>query len=548
MSSPAIIPQIALELTDELILKLVGGDENVHVAVIDNREKLEHVAGYGDTHHGSLLASILAYDEKFRRLPNWDTLRDFILTRYHSEIPLEEWDELKVYDPREILFTFDSLEILIDQIYEQFQSQTLIARLKRAELIALGNGWHDKKERLWKGPADAEEWLTSQLGGKLSEEYAPEPGEVELVSGRDKTAAFSVTAIPASTVELQAITWLWPERIPMGKMTLIAGKPDCGKSTVTLDIVARVTTGRDWPDGSRNSLGPRDVLMAIAEDDLNDTVVPRLNAAGADLSRIHFLNKVRVQDFGAEDSSPEVRSLQLSEDVDKVRQAVAANPKIALVVVDTITSYFGDVNTNADKDVRPVMDALAKTFRDCGACFLAVVHHNKRSDVDAVQKILGAASVAGAVRAAWGFSRDPDNKEEFYMARVKGNLSKKLGGMKYRVIEKTVNGIAAPCIDWLNETEETANEILDKERDTRGRKEEKQITLARAFLPVALENGPRAARELYKEAEAEGISVDQLKRAKYELDVRSAKKSDGWYWFIPGRPEPSLSLGDEEAL
>lgn len=110
------------------------------------------------------------------------------------------------------------------------------------------------------------------------------------------------------------------------------------------------------------------------------------------------------------------------------------------------------------------------------------------------------------------------------MSRVKNNLSKKMGGLRYTITEKEIKltgGAPAslPRITWGEETEETANEVLDRERDTQGRRNNKQINLARVFLPVALEKGPRLARDLFKEAEAEGISPDQLKRAKYELNV-----------------------------
>ena len=147
----------------------------------------------------------------------------------------------------------------------------------------------------------------------------------------------------------------------------------------------------------------------------------------------------------------------------------------------------------AVKDIRPIMDALSAVCNSSGASFVSVVHHNKRSDVDALQKILGASSVVGAARTAWGFSRDPDNKEEFFMSLVKNNLSKRRTGMKYKIAEKTLNGITAPYTDWGAETDETANDLLDAERDTSGRKDNKQITLAREFLPVALSKGPRLA-------------------------------------------------------
>ncbi|MFZ3366600.1 MAG: AAA family ATPase, partial [Candidatus Sulfotelmatobacter sp.] len=348
-------------------------------------------------------------------------------------------------------------------------------------------------------------------------------------------------------IKPEAITWLWPERFPLGKMSLISGKPDNGKSQVTLDIIARTTTGSDWPDGSKNTLGPRDVLLAVAEDDLADTVIPRLKAAGADLNRIEFLNRVRTQEFDEKDGKKsEVRRLQLSEDVKKLRMAIEANPKIALVVVDTMTSYFGDVNANADQDIRPVMDALAKAFGDCGACFLGIIHHNKKSDVDALQAILGASSVAGAVRSAYSCSRDPENEDEFYFTLVKGNLTKKRTGMKYKMAEKTIDGITAPYIEWAGETNEDANSVMALVKESRNSKNQ-GVDKARLFIPMALENGPRPARELYSMAEAEGISNDQMRRAKDQLGVKVTKQKDGWYWSLPVK-ESSFLLEDVKEL
>jgi hypothetical protein len=536
--------------TDELIIRLIGGDNQAHLCVAKYRKQLSKIASWRGTLNGDVLKAILVFEEKFEKLPHTlDALDEFGLDaigapHYGTTTSSLVRDFISESD---VQFSYpnSSLDVLIDAAYEEFRAEDFCEDLKHAKIIALGNSIKSKNgKREWKGVDDAKEFLSKRQSASLSD-YEPEEGEVELVSGRDGLATFAVTAIPASSIKPVAISWLWPDRIPFGKMTLLSGKPDCGKSTVCLDIVTRVTRGTDWPDGRKNTLGPRNVLMAVAEDDLSDTVVPRLNAAGADLTRISFLNNIRVKDYSEEESTDEVRSLQLDRDAEKLRQAVAADPNIALVVVDTITSFFGDVNTNADQDVRPVMDALAKAFRDCGACFLAVIHNNKRNDVDAIQKILGASSVAGAVRAAWSFSRDPDNKEEFYMARIKNNLSKKLGGMKYKMEERAYEGIAAPYVEWIGETEETANEVMDKEKDTQGRKDNKQITLARAFLPMALERGPRLARELFKEAEAEGISQDQLRRAKYELDIQTIKKLDGWWWFKHNGTEQMMGSGED---
>ena len=307
--------------------------------------------------------------------------------------------------------------------------------------------------------------------------------------------------------------------------------------------------GGDWPDGAKNTMGPRSVLLAAAEDDRNDTVIPRLMAAGADLSRITFLDELTVRDYSEENSSEETRQLQLSEDVNKLRQLLAAYPDVALIVVDTITSYFGEVNTNMDKEVRPIMDALGKAFRDCKACFLGIVHLNERSDTDAIGKILGASSIAGAVRAAWSVNRDPDNKDQRFFTEIKNNLSKEQNGMKFTTDDKEVSpGIKGSYITWLGACDETADDVLAKERDqAKERKENPAVTAARLFLKARLERGERRARELFTEAEAEGISSWHLRRAQQELGVVVYQKQQASWWSFPAGPDDK-QIENEEVL
>jgi len=89
------------------------------------------------------------------------------------------------------------------------------------------------------------------------------------------------------------LRWLWPGRIPLGKLTLFAGDPGLGKSVVTLDVAARVTRGDGWPDGATAGYEAGSVIVLSAEDDPADTIRPRLDAAGADLRRVHILQAVR---------------------------------------------------------------------------------------------------------------------------------------------------------------------------------------------------------------------------------------------------------------
>jgi hypothetical protein len=90
---------------------------------------------------------------------------------------------------------------------------------------------------------------------------------------------------PANQVVVQPLSWLWPDRIPLGKLVLLDGDPDLGKSLIALDLCARLSTGRLFPDG-RPGPGPANALVLSAEDSAHDTVVPRLRQLGADLGRV----------------------------------------------------------------------------------------------------------------------------------------------------------------------------------------------------------------------------------------------------------------------
>src|SRR5437016_3608686 len=96
-----------------------------------------------------------------------------------------------------------------------------------------------------------------------------------------------------SRIEPAKVRWLWPRRITRGKLTLIIGDPDVGKSFVTLDIAARVSTGRKWPDGTKGVLG--NVILLSAEDAPNDTIFPRLQAMHGDAKHVFILKSIRTR-------------------------------------------------------------------------------------------------------------------------------------------------------------------------------------------------------------------------------------------------------------
>jgi hypothetical protein len=362
----------------------------------------------------------------------------------------------------------------------------------------------------------------------------------------DGNTLFLITR-KASDIVTTRLKWLWENRIPAGKITLVTGKPGCGKSTVVADIIARVTNGTDFPDGTKNTMGPKQVLIAASEDDPSDTLVPRLQAAGANLEKVHIIEMTCLQ--GKEKKGKRGlsrKTLDLKRDAKMLLDAVQQNPDIALLVLDPITSFFGQADQNKDKDIRPVMDAIAHLCQKCGITVVGLIHGNKRSDVDALQKVLGASAVAGSARAVWGFSTDPEDKEKHHMTLVKGNLSKKRSGMEYHIGDSMIDiageQVSVPHVIWGAEVEMDADDILNNERAhaKEGRADNKMdmaAILINAWVPIK-------ARELYEKGEKDGINADQFKRARTRMNGIAIGKEPGvrgqWWWYKEGTREPWL--------
>ena len=121
-------------------------------------------------------------------------------------------------------------------------------------------------------------------------EHLNDNPDQQLAPSKTSVAGAEPELISLADVEPEQVEWLWPDRIPLGKLTTLAGDPGLGKSFLTLDIAARVSEGRSWPDETANERGS--VILLSAEDDLADTIRPRLDAAEADVARILALEAI----------------------------------------------------------------------------------------------------------------------------------------------------------------------------------------------------------------------------------------------------------------
>jgi putative DNA primase/helicase len=345
-------------------------------------------------------------------------------------------------------------------------------------------------------------------------------------------------------INAKAVEWDWPERIPRAKLTIFSGDPDLGKSTVAEDIIARFTTQSDWPDGAENITEPGDVLMLIAEDDPEDTVKPRLMAAGADLKRVHLLKCVRV----TQNANKIERMLALDTDLTLLETQLKVSQRVKLVVIDPITNYFGRANSNRDQELRTVLVPIKELADRAGVTFIGIGHFNKRTDVSALHRVGGAVAMSGVARAVWMFMKDPEVEGQYLMLLGKGNLTKKRTGLRYRIVEQRVmlpdgKETGVPKIDWQSgESTASADDIVTRPNDPVERKAAK----AARWLTDFLANGDKHSEEIYAKGKEAGLSRGTLWAARKVVNIEAYQKDRQWWWTAPKlKPHGNREPGEE---
>jgi len=332
-----------------------------------------------------------------------------------------------------------------------------------------------------------------------------------------------------SLAEIQPtnIEWLWPDRIPLGRITLLVGKPGCGKSFLCADFAARVSTGTPWPDGSACPRGA--VLMMTLEDDPSDTIRPRLDAMHADVANIRHLTGVTYREA---DGRRAQRTITLA-DLKAMEQAFQRLENCRLLIVDPIGDFLGPrTDAHRDNEVRGILSPLSEVARRYKVAVLVVMHRRKALGGDADDAALGSRAFTGIARAVWHVLRDREDRNRRLFLPGKQNLAEDRGGLAFRISGEPPRAI------WDREpVAMTADEGLAKEGigKTRGRKP-LVLEETKAFLRTLLAEGPRPAKEvLAKWQEATGEGRRTLDRAKKALGVTvfRPKIPGPWYWSLP---------------
>lgn len=350
----------------------------------------------------------------------------------------------------------------------------------------------------------------------------------------------------------EPMRWIWPGRIAEGKLTLIAGDPGLGKSFLTIDLAARLSRAVAMPDGTlgqRRLDGeprPCDTIFLSAEDDPGSTILPRLHAAGADLSRIHIAEAVAKTpgDYDA--------SVCLDRDIEAIFNRVRSSPSISMIVIDPLSAYLGDIGENRNAEVRGMLQRLAAYAASYRVAIVAVTHLNKKGGDRAIYRAMGSLAFVAAARAVHLVCRHPDDEGARLFMEAKNNISTPNPTLSYRLTPVALEGmrplgaldtddpsgwtLRTARLDWDDAPCAYTSESFDSAEAT---EQADALEEACAWLLATLRASPgqaMATTAIKECAERNGLSWATVRRAKRRTGV-TARKGESvrgeWEWRAP---------------
>ncbi len=316
----------------------------------------------------------------------------------------------------------------------------------------------------------------------------------------------------------EKVNWLWPNRIPLGALTVLDGDPGNGKSLCALEIAARVSRGRPLP-GEREFTAPGGVVILSAEDSLSHVIKPRLRAADADMSRVIALP------YSA-DFQGQATFSRLPNDI-PVLGAAIKRVAAKLVVFDVLVAYVPTtLSTKSDQDVRLALAPLAEMADRLEVAVLLIRHLNKAPGGNALYRGGGSIGIIGAARSGLLLAADPQSPDTRVLAVIKSNLGVPAPSLNFRIA--TADGV--PHIEWCGTSTHSAETLLAPPPTA---EDKSAVAEAREFLAEELKDGAREAVQMQQAAKRLNISDMTLRRAKGVLGVRSHKQGAQWFWQLP---------------
>ena len=353
-----------------------------------------------------------------------------------------------------------------------------------------------------------------------------------------------VVLVSGATLKPVPVAWLWKHWLALKKLHILAGMPGQGKTTIAIALAATITIGGKWPDGSKSTIG--NVIFWSGEDDPADTLVPRLAAAGADLSRCYFIT-------GAQRNG-EVVPFDPAQHLPMLREQLEAIGGVSLLVVDPVVSAVtGDSHKNTE--VRRALQPLVDLASVCNCAILGITHFAKGGQgSDPSQRVVGSVAFTAVARIVMVAAKvkGDEGEDKRVLARSKSNIGPDDGGFEYHLEQiENADGIHASRIAWGQSVEGSARELLTDPAEDEGESPSEKSELG-MLLWAELRDGPTPSKAVEAALVGMGYSKKQVRTAREKMFIKPQKNGmgAGWYWSLPDGFQPKAewlaAVGEHE--
>lgn len=320
-----------------------------------------------------------------------------------------------------------------------------------------------------------------------------------------------------SSVEQRNVKWLWYPYIPYGKITLLQGDPGDGKSTFMINVAAALTCGNQLPDGTVIKK-PETVIYQCAEDNVQDTIKPRLIQAGADCSKVAYIND---------------ENMDLSL-IDQRIEDVIRDVGAKLLIFDPLQAFIpADSDMYSASRMRTIMRKLGDTAKKYDCAVVLIGHMTKAAGGKKLYRGLGSIDIAAIARSVLMLARDEQNPEIRYMYPVKSSLAPEGEAISFLLDQEL-------GFQWIGKCKIPKGEMVCTGSSRLSKKEK-----AKELLKIILSAGELPSADIMKRMGNLGIKERTVRTAQKELGIQAHKRKGRWYWEYTAELCEESDVGEE---